>query len=50
MAITPIGNSLDQLFNLSDRICVLRRGAQICIRNSGETGTSEIVSMTAGSV
>ena len=48
LAILLISHSLDQVFRLSDRICVLRRGAQIGIRNTRETGKNEIVSMITG--
>ena len=31
-----ISHSLDQVFRLSDRICVLRRGKQIGVRETAE--------------
>jgi simple sugar transport system ATP-binding protein len=40
--------SLDQVFRISDRICVLRRGHQVGIRNTAETDGDEIVSMITG--
>ena len=48
LAILIISHSLDQVFRLSDRICVLRRGQQIGIRNTQETDKNEIVSMITG--
>ena len=37
IAVLLISHSLDQVFRLSDRICVLRRGVQIGIRRTAET-------------
>ena len=48
MPILIISHSLDQVFRLSDRICVLRRGKQIGIRETTKTDKNEIVSMTTG--
>ena len=48
LAILIISHSLDQVFTRSDRICVLRRGEQIGIRNTAETDKNEIVSMITG--
>ena len=48
LAILIISHSLNQVFRLSDRICVLRRGEQIGIRNTSETDKNEIVSMITG--
>jgi simple sugar transport system ATP-binding protein len=48
LALLIISHSLDQVFRLSDRICVLRRGQQIGIRNTAETDKNEIVSMITG--
>ncbi|ASP33827.1 ATP-binding cassette domain-containing protein [Labrenzia sp. VG12] len=48
LAILIISHSLDQVFRLSDRICVLRRGQQIGIRETAETDKNEIVSMITG--
>ena len=48
LAILIISHSLDQVFRLSDRICVLRRGEQIGIRRTSETDKNEIVSMITG--
>jgi simple sugar transport system ATP-binding protein len=47
-AILIVSHSLDQVFRVSDRICVLRRGKQIGIRNTRETNGDEIVSMITG--
>ena len=43
-----ISHSLDQVFRLSDRICVLRRGEQIGVRKTAETGKNEIIAMITG--
>lgn len=48
LAIFIISHSLDQVFRLSDRICVLRRGQQIGIRETSRTDKNEIVSMITG--
>ena len=48
LAILIISHSLDQVFRLSDRICVLRRGKQIGIRETSKTDKNEIVSMITG--
>jgi len=48
LAILIISHSLDQVFRLSDRICVLRRGEQIGIRETDQTDKNEIVSMITG--
>ena len=48
IAILIISHSLDQVFRLSDRICVLRRGQQIGVRNTADTDKNEIVSMITG--
>ncbi|MCR9121306.1 MAG: ATP-binding cassette domain-containing protein [Phyllobacteriaceae bacterium] len=48
IAILIISHSLDQVFRLSDRICVLRRGQQIGIRRTSETDKNETVSMITG--
>ncbi len=48
LAILIISHSLDQVFRLSDRICVLRRGRQIGIRETARTDKNEIVSMITG--
>jgi simple sugar transport system ATP-binding protein len=47
-AILIVSHSLDQVFRLSDRVCVLRRGQQVGIRNTRETDGDEIVSMITG--
>ncbi len=48
LAILIISHSLDQVFRLSDRICVLRRGKQIGVRETKSTDKNEIVSMITG--
>ncbi|MER8578475.1 ATP-binding cassette domain-containing protein [Mesorhizobium sp. M1423] len=48
LPILLISHSLDQVFRLSDRICVLRRGKQIGIRETVKTDKNEIVSMITG--
>ena len=48
LAILLVSHSLDQVFRLSDRICVLRRGVQIGVRRTAETDKNEIVSMITG--
>jgi simple sugar transport system ATP-binding protein len=46
--IVIVSHSLDQVFRISDRICVLRRGKQVGIRATVETDGDEIVSMITG--
>ncbi|MFS4580657.1 ATP-binding cassette domain-containing protein [Phaeobacter sp. C3_T13_0] len=48
LAILIVSHSLDQVFRLADRICVLRRGQQIGVRTTAETDKNEIVSMITG--
>ena len=48
IAILIISHSLDQVFRLSDRICVLRRGVQIGVKDTADTSKNEIVSMITG--
>jgi simple sugar transport system ATP-binding protein len=48
LAVLLISHSLDQVFRLSDRICVLRRGRQVGIRDTKATTNNEIVSMITG--
>lgn len=48
LAILMISHSLDQVFKLSDRICVLRRGKQVGVRETSKTDKNEIVSMITG--
>jgi simple sugar transport system ATP-binding protein len=47
-AILIVSHSLDQVFRLADRICVLRRGRQVGIRRTSETSGDEIVAMITG--
>jgi ABC-type sugar transport system ATPase subunit len=46
--ILIVSHSLDQVFRLADRICVLRRGRQVGIRRTSETTGDEIVAMITG--
>ncbi|WP_370878529.1 ATP-binding cassette domain-containing protein [Pararhizobium capsulatum] len=48
IGVLIISHSLDQVFKLADRICVLRRGKQIGVRKTSETDKNEIVSMITG--
>ena len=48
LAVLLISHSLDQVFRLSDRICVLRRGTQVGVKRTAETNNNEIVSMITG--
>ncbi len=48
LAILIISHSLDQVFRLADRICVLRRGEQIGVRKTAETDKNEIIAMITG--
>jgi simple sugar transport system ATP-binding protein len=47
-AILLVSHSLDQVFRVSDRICVLRRGQQVGVLKTSETDGDEIVSMITG--
>lgn len=48
IGVLIISHSLDQVFRLSDRTCVLRRGKQIGVRETAKTDKNEIVSMITG--
>jgi ABC-type sugar transport system ATPase subunit len=48
IGVLIISHSLDQVFKLSDRICVLRRGRQIGIRETRTTDKNEIIAMITG--
>ncbi len=48
LAILIISHSLDQVFRISDRICVLRHGVQIGVCDTRTTDKNEIVSMITG--
>jgi ABC-type sugar transport system ATPase subunit len=50
MSIVLVSHSLDQVFRLADRICVLRRGRQVGVRAASETSGEEIVAMITGLV
>jgi simple sugar transport system ATP-binding protein len=47
-AIVIVSHSLDQVFRISDRICVLRRGKQVGVLPTRETDGDAIVSMITG--
>ncbi|MBX5442731.1 MAG: sugar ABC transporter ATP-binding protein [Solirubrobacteraceae bacterium] len=47
-AILIVSHSLDQVFRLADRICVLRRGEQVGVRETAQTDGDEIVAMITG--
>ena len=47
-AIILVSHSLDQVFRLADRICVLRRGTLVGIRAASETNGEEIIAMITG--
>jgi simple sugar transport system ATP-binding protein len=46
--IMIVSHSLDQVFRISDRICVLRRGEQIGVLNTADTTGDDVVSMITG--
>ena len=48
IGVLIISHSLDQVFRLADRICVLRRGNQIGVRDKAMTNKNEIVGMITG--
>ncbi|QOF74827.1 sugar ABC transporter ATP-binding protein (plasmid) [Aminobacter sp. SR38] len=48
IGVLIISHSLDQVFKLSDRICVLRRGKQIGVRETSKTDKNEIIAMITG--
>jgi ABC-type sugar transport system ATPase subunit len=48
--ILLVSHSLEQMFRLADRICVLRRGREVGVRNASETTGEEIVAMITGLV
>jgi ABC-type sugar transport system ATPase subunit len=47
-AILLVSHSLDQVFRLADRICVLRRGQQVGVRRTAQTSGDEVVAMITG--
>jgi simple sugar transport system ATP-binding protein len=47
-AMIVVSHNLAQVFRISDRICVLRRGEQVGVRRTSETSENEIVSMITG--
>ena len=48
LAILIISHSLDQVFRLSERICVLRRGIQVGVRDTKNSNKNEIIAMITG--
>jgi ABC-type sugar transport system ATPase subunit len=48
LGVLLVSHSMDQVFRLADRICVLRRGRQIGVLARQETSVNEIVSMITG--
>lgn len=48
IGVLIISHSLDQVFKLADRICVLRRGNQIGVRDTARTDKNEIIAMITG--
>ena len=48
LAILLVSHNLDQVFRLADRICVLRRGRQIGVKDTKAVGRNEIVAMITG--
>jgi ABC-type sugar transport system ATPase subunit len=48
LSVFLVSHNLDQVFRLSDRICVLRRGRQIGVRLTASADKNEIVSMITG--
>lgn len=48
LAVLIVSHSLDQVFRLSDRICVLRRGTQIGVKETAKTDKNEIIAMITG--
>ncbi|MBB6465649.1 ATP-binding cassette domain-containing protein [Aminobacter carboxidus] len=48
IGVLIISHSLDQVFKLADRICVLRRGKQIGVRETDKTDKNEIIAMITG--
>lgn len=48
LAIVIVSHNLDQVFRLADRICVLRRGRQIGVKETRAVSRNEIVAMITG--
>lgn len=48
LAVLLVSHNLDQVFRLSDRILVLRRGGKVGERRTADTSGDEIVSMITG--
>jgi ABC-type sugar transport system ATPase subunit len=47
-AILLVSHSLDQVFRLADRICVLRRGRHVATRAAAETTGEEVLALITG--
>jgi simple sugar transport system ATP-binding protein len=48
LAIVIVSHNLDQVFRLADRICILRRGRQIGVRDAGSVSRNAVVAMITG--
>lgn len=48
LAILIISHNLEQVFRIADRVCVLRRGVQVGVRNIRETTSEEVIAMITG--
>ena len=48
LAILVISHNLEQVFRIADRVCVLRRGVQVGVRNIRETSSEEVIAMITG--
>ncbi len=48
LAIFIISHNLEQVFRIADRVCVLRRGVQVGVRNIRETTSEEVIAMITG--
>lgn len=49
LAVVLVSHSLDQVFRVSDRIVILRRGEKVGMRSTAATDADEIVSLITGS-
>ena len=48
LAILLISHSLDQVFRLADRVCVLRRGIQVGVEYTADATSNQIIAMITG--
>lgn len=48
LAILIISHNLEQVFRIADRVCVLRRGVQVGVRNIRDTSSEEVIAMITG--